>query len=203
MPHFLVIGAAKSGTTALCRLLRRHPQILLPRHTDAHFLLWERGPRPGYRGPGDDNLSRPAVTKRSAYEMLFAEAGDQPVRGEGSVFYLYVPGTAKRIASALPTVRLNALLRSPAQRELSAHQHLARQHRITKSFARVVHGTLRRCARPTRALVPARARTWLLTRPPGGVLRDVARKLVERFRPDVRALEELLQRDLSSWLSVS
>jgi hypothetical protein len=291
MPNFLVIGAAKSGTTALCRLLRQHPQIFLPRHKEAHFFLWEHGRRPDYRGPGDDNLIRLAVTERSAYEALFTEAGDRPVRGEGSVFYLYVPGTAERIARELPAVKLIALLRNPVQRALSAYQHLARERRITKSFARALeeeeryiancyeptwhfsrcgfyheqlrryldvfdrrqlgvylhddfqarpaeflrdvlgflgvdpsvtfdaaqrvnqtvslprnralHRTLLRWARPTRALVPARVRTWLFTRPPAGVPGDVARKLVERFRPDVRALEELLKRDLSSWLSVS
>jgi Sulfotransferase family len=232
-----------------------------------------------------------AVTERPEYEALFAHAGDKPVRGESSVFYLYVPGTAERIARELPNVKLIALLRNPVQRALSAYQHLAREGRVTRSFARALaeeeryvsehyeptwhftrcglyheqlqryldvfdrrqlgiyihddfqahpgafirdvlgflgvdptvildtarranqtdslprnralHRTLLRWARPTRALVPGRVRTWLFTRPPGTVRRDVARRLVDRFRPEVRALEELLKRDLSAWLSVS
>jgi sulfotransferase family protein len=291
MPNFLVIGAAKSGTTALCKYLGLHPQVFLPRHKESHFFLWDRDRRPDFRGPGDDNLIRLAVTERSAYEALFAGAGGKPVRGEGSVYYLYVPGTAERIARELPNVKLIAMLRNPIQRALSAYQHLARERRVTRSFAgalaeeeryvaehyeptwhftrcgfyheqlrryldvfdrhqlgiylyedfqvdpavfmrdvlgflgvdqtipldttrrvnqtvslprnQALHRAALRWVRPTRALVPARVRTWLFTRRPEAVPRNVARKLVERFRPEVRALEELLQRDLSSWLSAS
>jgi hypothetical protein len=29
LPNFLIIGAAKSGTTSLCRYLRDHPQVFM------------------------------------------------------------------------------------------------------------------------------------------------------------------------------
>jgi hypothetical protein len=37
MPNFLVIGAVKSGTSALCNVLRQHPEVFVSPHKELHF----------------------------------------------------------------------------------------------------------------------------------------------------------------------
>ncbi|HEY2986755.1 MAG TPA: sulfotransferase [Candidatus Binatia bacterium] len=47
LPNFLIIGAAKSGTTSLYRYLRAHPQVFMPARKELCFFVeeenWRRG----------------------------------------------------------------------------------------------------------------------------------------------------------------
>ena len=52
MPNFLIIGAAKSGTTALYHYLNQHPQIYMSPVKEPRFFALE-GERPDFRGPAD------------------------------------------------------------------------------------------------------------------------------------------------------
>jgi hypothetical protein len=127
MPTFLVIGAAKSGTTALWTYLRQHPDVFMPAFKEPQFFAFAEGKRPEFGGPRA-TIGR-AITSRDAYEALFAEAGDAMAVGEASNLYLYVEDAPQRIARALPDVRLLAILRQPADRAFSSYQHLKRQGR--------------------------------------------------------------------------
>jgi hypothetical protein len=128
LPSFLVIGAAKSGTTALWAYLRQHPDVFMPDLKEPHhFAFPPDRPAPAFQGPGA--TIHEAVTDRSAYEALFAGAGTARAVGEASALYLYLPDAAERIATAIPEVRLVAVLRQPAERAFSSFQHLRRQGR--------------------------------------------------------------------------
>ena len=127
MPTFLVIGAAKSGTTALWTYLRQHPDVFMPAFKEPQFFAFAEGDRPAFGGPGA-TIGR-AITNRVAYEALFTDAGGARAVGEASNLYLYVDEAAGRIAAALPDVRLLAILRQPADRAFSSYQHLKRQGR--------------------------------------------------------------------------
>jgi hypothetical protein len=127
MPTFLVIGAAKSGTTALWTFLRQHPDVFMPDHKEPQYFAFAEGEKPTFRGPAT-TIGR-AVTSRSAYQDLFAAAADARAVGEASNLYLYVDGAAERIAHELPEAKLVAILRQPADRAFSAYQHLKRQGR--------------------------------------------------------------------------
>jgi hypothetical protein len=54
--------------------------------------------------------------------------------GESSALYLCLPGTAERIAQAVPDARIIMLLREPAARAYSAYMNLVRDGRETLSF---------------------------------------------------------------------
>ena len=60
LPSFIVIGAARSGTTALYRFLRQHPRIFMSRNKEPNFFAFE-GQALDYRGPGADEASRAAT----------------------------------------------------------------------------------------------------------------------------------------------
>ncbi len=134
-PDFLLIGAAKAGTTALFETLRRHPQIYMPRNKEPGYFTWVDRPLP-IGGPGDRAALAPyAVTNWDDYLALFAGRHGEPVAGEASTVYLYDPDTASRIADLVPSVRLIAVLRQPADRAYAAYLHLVRDGRESMPFA--------------------------------------------------------------------
>lgn len=62
------------------------------------------------------------------YLRLFAQVKNQRAIGEASAAYLYSPATAPRIWKNLPTSRLIALLRQPADRAYSNYQYNVQRH---------------------------------------------------------------------------
>ncbi|HUG83673.1 MAG TPA: sulfotransferase [Euzebya sp.] len=128
LPTFVVIGAAKSGTTALYKYLGQHPDVhLTPREEPSFFAFTGEPPR--FRGPGgtDAAVNTMTVSSREEYERLFADARPDQARGDVSPVYLYWPGTAERLAAAVPDVRVIAVLRHPVDRAYSAFMHARRE----------------------------------------------------------------------------
>lgn len=127
LPDFLLLGAAKAGTSALYGQLGQHPEIFVSALKEPHFFAFESCP-PRFRGPPgrDVPMNRIAVTDIEDYAELFRDAAPRQRAGEGSTQYLYLPDTAAAIARHLPDVRLIAVLRSPAERAYSAFMHLRR-----------------------------------------------------------------------------
>ena len=120
LPNFLIIGAAKSGTTSLWRYLSQHPQVFFAPIKEPRFFSYE-GESVDYKGPGDDKWGREIVSSWDAYTALFASAGSQVAVGEASNVYLYFAAkTAPRIAARLPQARLIAILRNPVDRAYSS-----------------------------------------------------------------------------------
>lgn len=108
LPNFLIIGAAKAGTTSLHHYLRQHPDIYLPPVKETNFFWTEA------RAHG-----RKTVPTLAAYERLFDGAGRAGAVGEISPQYLNSATAAERIRRDLPGVRLVVSLRNPAERAWS------------------------------------------------------------------------------------
>lgn len=121
-PDFLVIGAKRSGTTALYFALLDHPQVLpmfppathLPMTSHmkgAHYFDTQFG-----KGPSWYRSHFPLhVTRRLAERRVGG-----PVRcGEASPYYLFHPRAAERASRLVPDVRLVAMLRNPVDRAFS------------------------------------------------------------------------------------
>ncbi len=53
LPNLFVVGAPKSGTTALHRYLDQHPQVAMSAVKEPKFFLAD-GRAPAHRGPGDE-----------------------------------------------------------------------------------------------------------------------------------------------------
>lgn len=124
LPNFLIIGAAKSGTTALFQYLEQHPEVFLSDPKEPHFLALE-GTQLNFRGPGDDHMMNSrAVTQLDRYAPLFAKAGNKRAIGEGSVSTLYYPESIGRIQKYLPGVKIICMLRQPADRAFSAFSYM-------------------------------------------------------------------------------
>lgn len=120
MPNFLIIGAARSGTTSLYYYLSQHPQVFLCPVKEANYFALA-GEELNFRGGAAGFLRATSVTDRAQYEALFAGAGSRPAIGDVSPRYLSDPRAAIRIAREAPGARLIAVLRNPIDRAYSAY----------------------------------------------------------------------------------
>ena len=127
LPSFIVIGAARSGTTALYRFLRQHPRIFMSRNKEPNFFAFE-GQALDYRGPGAEFVNN-SVASLEAYRALFQDAPEDSVIGEASPLYLYSPHAPSRIQARVPDARLVAILRNPVEQAYS-HYLYARKEMI-------------------------------------------------------------------------
>jgi hypothetical protein len=119
LPNFLIIGAAKSGTTSLWYYLHQHPQIYFAPIKEPRFFAFE-GESVHFRGPGDDKWGREVVSTWDQYQALFRPPAHVRRIGEASNVYLYLASTAApRIAARLPQAKLLAILRHPVDRAYS------------------------------------------------------------------------------------
>ena len=109
LPHFLVIGTQKGGTTTLHHLLSQHPGIFLPEVKEVHY------------------FSQHFHQSRQWYADHYQLAKPGQMRGDITPFYMFHQAVPERIRSSLPNVRLIALLRDPVERTLSQYFH-ARRH---------------------------------------------------------------------------
>jgi hypothetical protein len=126
LPDFAVIGAAKSGTTALFHYLRQHPDVFLPPRQEPSFFAFE-GHRLAFRGPsGGDIFDNRYFTDLSSYTALYRDARATQV-GDVSPVYLYWPGTAARMKRHVPAMKVCVILRNPVDRAFSAFLHARRE----------------------------------------------------------------------------
>lgn len=113
-PNFLVLGAAKCGTTSLCAALARHPDVFFSEPKEPVFFEREYEQGLDYY-----------------WEEYFSGWDGQSAVGEGRVYNLYLPFVPPRIRESLPEARLICILRDPVER---AHSHW--WHRVTRGYER-------------------------------------------------------------------
>jgi hypothetical protein len=137
LPTFLIIGAARSGTTSLWNYLKQHPQIYGSPTKHTRFFALE-GEGSNFRGPGPRDVripwarntgARRVVADIQSYRALFRGVTNETAIGEASHSYLYTPTAPERIRHHLPGVNLIAVLRNPIERAYSHFCHLVQTGR--------------------------------------------------------------------------
>ena len=118
LPNFIVIGAAKAGTTALYWYLAEHPEVFMSPVKETNYFAYGLDPE-GRLLYGDPEVHRFPVKALSAYEQLFADAGDAVAVGEASPIYLECPPAARRIRELIPGALIVCSLRHPVDRAYS------------------------------------------------------------------------------------
>jgi hypothetical protein len=118
LPNFIVIGAAKAGTTALYWYLSEHPDIYMSPMKETNYFAYGVDDR-GKLLYGNPELHRFPVQSRATYEGLFAAAGHGSAIGEASPIYLECPQAATRISDLVPAARIICGLREPVDRAYS------------------------------------------------------------------------------------
>jgi hypothetical protein len=117
LPGFLIIGAAKSGSTTLYEDLRTHPNIFMPENKEPGNLTEDR-----------------VLTKRGQdeYARLFKGARPDQICGEASTVYSqlpklpHVPDRAMKLLGK--ELRIIYIIRDPIVRIRSQHHNLYLRH---------------------------------------------------------------------------
>lgn len=110
LPDFIIMGAAKSGTTTLYQYLCKHPQVLMSTPKEPDFFSV------------DENFSKGI----DWYASLFSAAKPDQICGEASTTYSrwqQHPNTVSRLVQALPQVKLIYIMRHPVDRAYSFYIH--------------------------------------------------------------------------------
>ncbi len=123
LPNFLVIGAAKSGTTSLYRYLSQHPQVYLNQTIkEAKFFSLEGKSKNYFNGPRADRHVKSTTFEH--YCSLFEQVQNEQAIGEVSPLYLYDEFTASKIKHYIPDVKIIVILRNPVERAYSAYSYM-------------------------------------------------------------------------------
>jgi hypothetical protein len=107
-PDFFILGAAKSGTTALYSFLRQHPEIYMSPVKEPVF------------------FSKPfqIVSNPVDYIDLFNGVSSEKAIGEASHSNMSFPGAARCISAFFLEAKFVVLLRNPADRAFSLYKHM-------------------------------------------------------------------------------
>ena len=124
LPDFLIIGAARAGTTALHSYLRQAPDVFMPDAKEPNFFAYE-GQTLAVKGPGAGFINN-SLTRLEDYAALFAGAPDGAICGEASPLYLYEPTAPGNIHRHIPDARLVAILRNPVEQAFSHFLYASR-----------------------------------------------------------------------------
>jgi hypothetical protein len=163
-PDFLIIGAQKSGTSALYYYLQQHP-LVVKKASETRFF--------------DCNFSKGVGWYKAQYPE---RKSPKQLIGDKSPFYLFHPDVSQRVFSLYPKVKIIIILRNPVDRAYShywltvrgGHETLSFEEALKAEYQRtkglkekVVHDlldsahTLRRYSYSQRGLYAEQIKPWL------------------------------------------
>lgn len=121
MVDFLIVGAARAGTTTLFELLSRHPGIFIPKRKECRYFSCMPG---NFVMPGPPYAMN-IIQSQEEYRALFNMAGPGQLRGDISPDYLYfhenaAPKILNEINAQIPII---IVLRNPIDRAYSHYLH--------------------------------------------------------------------------------
>jgi hypothetical protein len=138
LPDFIIIGAAKCGTTSLHDILSAHPDVFIPQREVYFFDVDDIHVHPDFFYPPGGmvvhDYERDFAEYLDWYRSFFEPAKPRQVIGEDSTTYISSRRAAARIDALLPDARLVVMLRDPVARAYSQYWHNVRAGRIVASF---------------------------------------------------------------------
>jgi len=137
LPNFLIVGAAKSGTSSLHNYLNQHPEVFMPSYNKEGMNVKE--PRFLIKDLVQHRLHN-GVWELEEYKSLFKDVNDERFIGESTVLYLYYYDEAiKNIKKYLgEQVKIIIMLRNPSDRAFSAYTHVSRGLKEPLSFEKAL-----------------------------------------------------------------
>ena len=108
IPHFIIVGAMKSGTTTLAAHLNNHKKIHVAAD-ELHFF--------------DSQVNFNKGINWYRKKLLEGKSDETRFLGEKTPTYSYMPGVEKRIYEALPHTKIVWIIRNPVKRTYSNYLH--------------------------------------------------------------------------------
>jgi hypothetical protein len=121
LPHFIIGGAPRSGTTYLASALARHPDVFMARPFTPEPKVF-MGPR------------QPPEVYADRYRSLFAAANGHRLLGEKTSYYLENPDLRGPIEAVAPGVKMIFIVREPVARAYSNYLWSTKNGLETLSF---------------------------------------------------------------------
>lgn len=143
-PDLFVIGAMKSGTTFLARLLGTHPAIFISRPEEPSYFVPQEALRQLWPYMWDQGFWR----SEEKYLRLFEPGRDAAVLGEASTNYTKAPlvsGIAERIRDFNPDAKCIYIMRDPIERTISHYWHRVRYNAEHRTMLTAIRQDPRFC----------------------------------------------------------
>jgi len=138
-PNFLIVGAAKAGTTALYYYLKQHNNIAFPELKEPKYFS-STSVRLPHAGVGDKSVDKHTITEWQEYLKIFEGFNGYKRVGEASPNYLYYhEKSAPLIKSKLGDIPIIIMLRHPVRRAFSAYSYLKRDSRENLTFRKALN----------------------------------------------------------------
>lgn len=134
-PNFVVVGAAKAGTTNLYSYLTQHPEVYIPEMKECRYFSQIGSKR---LNPYNNKITEftDVISTSNEYYELFKNKGEFKALGDISPDYLfYYKNAVSKIKDELGSdTRIIILLRNPVERAYSNYLHLIREEATTDTF---------------------------------------------------------------------
>jgi hypothetical protein len=125
LPNFIIVGAAKAGTTALYYHLKQHPEIFLPENKEPHFFSHYKLSKKDFKAYTNPYKVVHIVRSWKEYQKLFKDAG-KPAIGDMSTSYLFIhERSVMHIKELVGKPKIIIFLRNPLQSCLSHYNMIA------------------------------------------------------------------------------
>jgi hypothetical protein len=125
LPNFLIVGAAKSGTTSIHSYLNQHPEIYMSPLKETEFFI-NISNKLVVEGPNTEIALSKGVHSFDEYHKLFEDVKNEIAIGETTPGYLYHPWVAGTIHEYIPDCKIIVILRNPVDRAFSHFKMLQR-----------------------------------------------------------------------------
>src|SRR5690606_31977764 len=134
IPNFLIVGAAKCGTSSFASYLSQHPEVFMTNPKEPRFITSQFTSFP-IEGPKANELESWYAKTYEDYIKLFQNVKKEKAIGEASVDNLFFYKQAiPLIKQYFGEPKIIILLRDPVKRAFSAYSHLVRDERESLSF---------------------------------------------------------------------
>lgn len=124
-PNFLIVGAAKSGSTSLYQYLNQHPEVFMPVNKEPNYFVAEYQQKMAKDCPSYKiDKNRMVFDKNDYYNLFNRVTIDHKAIGEASVTYLFKPEFAiPKIIKELGDTKIIIILRNPIKRAFSHYSY--------------------------------------------------------------------------------
>lgn len=113
-PNFFILGAPKSGTTAMSEYLRTHPNVFVSDLKEPHFFC--------------EDVSRSSIRSINEYLDLFSQANhNHAIIAEATTNYIHSRIALEKIKEFQPIAKLMVMLRRPTDLVYAFHGENLRQ----------------------------------------------------------------------------
>ncbi|OQY37242.1 MAG: hypothetical protein B6229_08725 [Spirochaetaceae bacterium 4572_7] len=132
LPNFILVGAAKTGTTFLLKYLEQHPDIYIPNSNELYF----HSKLKNFQGPYDKEKLKKQTRSFKDYIKYFKNYNGEKIIGEFATDYLYAyEESIKSIKETIGRdVKIIIVLRNPVDRSFSQYRHVVTKRQEPLEF---------------------------------------------------------------------